>query len=316
MAKLNPLLSKASWMESGDIRPYVFVRPENKIAHPGTRHKLDWFSHGAVYKDPLDVAEVNFADRMYSIEERAFGPSNMAMPRWVFYDCAVMPGFVAGFAARPSALSKEVCQILDPEVHPATNSPMSKSSVPEAKALLAKGLKDMDWVPLSLFIIIPTMHKGEWVAHNLCSVNSLLPKEHQFYGLGFLSKAFGLWYANVEQCSGMTQWGSPALKLHSHYGHLEVIGAYAPVHSHAKTVTYRAQVNTTCWEQFFTREKDLAFLENYGPSEHILDPKNEQSMLDLQKRIENDEGPFYLNAMEIADKNLEDALTIYKPKGD
>jgi hypothetical protein len=39
-------------------------------------------------------------------------------------------------------------------------------------------------------------------------------------------------------------------------------------------------------------------------------------MLDLQKRIENDEGPFYLNAMEIADKNLEDALTIYKPKGD
>src|SRR5437868_8416126 len=255
MGKMNPLLSRAEWMESGDIKPYVFVRPENKIAHPGTRHKLDWFSQGSIYKDPLDIAEVNFADRIYSIEERAFGPSNMAMPRWVFYDCAVMPGFVAGFAARPSALSPEVRKALDPQKFPATGSQNPKA---------IKSLDEMDWVPLSLFIIIPTMHKGEWVAHNLCSVNSLLPKEHQFYGLGFLSKAFGLWYANVEQCSGMTQWGSPALKLHSNFGHLEVVGSYAPVHSHAKTITYRAQVNTNCWEQFFSKEQDLAFLENYG----------------------------------------------------
>ncbi|RYZ81083.1 MAG: hypothetical protein EOP06_24130 [Proteobacteria bacterium] len=74
-------------------------------------------------------------------------------------------------------------------------------------------------------------------------------------------------------------------------------------------------MNTTCWEQFFTRDQDLAFLENYGPSELSIDPKNEQSMIDVQKRIENEEGPFYLNAMEIAAKNLNDSLTIYKPKG-
>ncbi|MBK9322077.1 MAG: hypothetical protein IPM97_03800 [Bdellovibrionaceae bacterium] len=311
----NPLLSKVNWIESGDIRPYVFVRPENQIAHPGTRHKLDWFSHTPIYKDPLDISELNFADRIYSIEERAFGPSNMAMPRWVFYDCAVMPGFVAGFAARPSALKKEVRDVLDLKKFPASDSPVFKSTEPRAKSLLAKSLDEMDWVPLSLFIIIPTMHKGEWVAHNLCSVNSLLAKEHQFYGLGFLSKAFGLWYANVEQCSGMTQWGSPALKLHTHFGHLEVIGSYAPVHSHSKTITYRAQVNTRCWEQFFTREDDLAFLENYGPSELQIDPKNEQSMIDIQKKLELGEGPFYLNAMEIAAKNLDESLTIYKPKG-
>src|SRR5437868_8283713 len=264
MGKMNPLLSRAEWMESGDIKPYVFVRPENKIAHPGTRHKLDWFSQGSIYKDPLDIAEVNFADRIYSIEERAFGPSNMAMPRWVFYACAVMPGFVAGFAAKPAALAKEVREVLDPRKFPATGSPIFKSQTAEAQALTAKSLDAMDSVPLSLFIIIPTMHKGEWVAHNLCSVNSLLSKESQFHGLGFLSKAFGLWYANVEQCSGMTQWGSPALKLRSHFGHLEVVVAYAPVHSHAKTITYRAQVNTNCWEQFFSKEQDLAFLENYG----------------------------------------------------
>lgn len=316
MAKLNPILKKASWMESGDIRPYVFVRPENQIAHPGTRHKLDWFCHEAVYKDPLDIVEINFADRMYSIEERAFGPSNMAMPRWVFYDCAVMPGFVAGFAAKPSALSKTARDILDPRKYPATGSPIHRSMLPETKMLIADSLDQMDWVPLSLFIIIPTMHKGEWVAHNLCSVNSLLPQEEQFYGLGFLSKAFGLWYANVELCSGMTQWGGPAIKLHSNYGHLEVIGAYAPLHSHAKTITYRAQVNTACWERFFTKEEDLAFLENYGATKLTIDPKDEVSMLRLQEKIENEnEGPFYLSAREIAAKRLDEPLTVYAPKG-
>ncbi len=308
---MNSLLEKALWLENDDIRPYVFVRPENQIAQPGSVHRLDWFQkQQPIFKNPLDVKEAAFADRIYSLEERAFGPSNMAMPRWVFYDCAAMPGFVAGFAARPKALSKAVRDMLDPKKYPATNSPIKTSQVLKE----IESLDEMDWVPLSLFIIIPTMHKGEWVAHNLCSVNSLVPKEDQFYGLGFLSKAFGLWYANVEQCSGMTQWGSPALKLHSHYGHLEVIGAYAPVHSHAKTITYRVQVNTHCWEKFFNKEADYAFLENYGPTGELIDPKSEESMLHLQQRIERTEGPFFLSAGEIAQKKLDEPLMIYNLK--
>jgi hypothetical protein len=307
---LDPLLAKASWMKSEDIRPYVFVRPENQIAQPGSFHRLNWFQEEPIFKDPLQIKELAFADRIYSIEERAFGPSNMAMPRWVFYDCAVMPGFVAGFAARPSSLSKELRDALDPLKFPASNSPIKKSGVLKE----VTSLDDMDWVPLSLFIIIPTMHKGEWVAHNLCSVNSLLPSGQGFYGLGFLSKAFGLWYANVEQCSGMTQWGSPALKLHSHYGHLEVIGAYAPVHSHAKTITYRVQVNTHCWEKFFNKQEDLAFLENYGPTGTHIDPVDEKSMLHFQDRIEQRGGPFFLSASEIAHKKLDEKLTIYNLK--
>ncbi len=307
---LDQILAKADWLNNEDIRPYVFVRPENKIANPGTYHRLDWFKQQPIIKNPLDVREIAFADRIYSLEERAFGPSNMAMPRWVFYDCAVMPGFVAGFAAKASVLKKAVKDVLDPKKFPASLSPIKTSNVLKE----IESLDDMDWVPLSLFIIIPTMHKGEWVAHNLCSVNSLLPKEEQFYGLGFLSKAFGLWYANVEQCSGMTQWGSPALKLHSHFGHLEVIGAYAPVHSHAKTITYRVEVNTNCWEKFFNKEPDLAFLEKYGPTDRVIDPLSEASMIDLQSRIESNEGPFYLSAGEIARKMLDESLKIYSVK--
>lgn len=288
--KLNPLLKKASWMESGDIRPYVFVRPENSIQNPGNRHGIDWFLHEPIFKNPLAMSEIDFAEHIYWIEGRAFGPAGMEMPRWVFYDCAIAPGFVAGFACHRDKLP------------------------PGIKAVM-QDRPNQEWVPLSLFIIIPTMHRGEWVAHNLCTVNSLLKnKEDHLYGLGFLSKAFGLWYANVEQCTGFTQWGSPALKLHSHYGHLEVIGSYAPVHSHAKTVTYRANILTSCWEKFFSREADLAFLENYGPTEFKIDPKNEKSMIELQTRIEKGEGPFYLNAGEIAANSLTDPLTIYRPK--
>lgn len=307
---MNEILKKANWLNSNDIRPYVFVRHENKIANPGTVHRLDWFPYAPIIKDSFDVSELAFADRIYSLEERAFGPSNMAMPRWVFYDCAVIPGFVAGFAIRSRALSQILRELLDPKKYPATSSPIKTSKVLKE----IESLDEIEWVPLSLFIIIPTMHKGEWVAHNLCSVNSLLPKAEQFYGLGFLSKAFGLWYANVEQCSGMTQWGSPALKLHSHFGHLEIIGAYAPVHSHAKTITYRVQVNTHCWEKFFHKEPDLAFLENYEPTGEYIDPLSEKSMLDLQRKIEKEQGPFFLSAGEIALKNLSEKLSLYRLK--
>lgn len=286
----NIFAQKVGWFSNPDIRPYIYVRDENHISKPGQRHRLDWFQKAPIYKDPLDLKELPFAEYIYHIENIAFGPSAMPMPRWVFYDCAVMPGFVCGFAYKRDKLP-----------------PTIKSLLPDYGPI--------DYVPLSLFIIIPTMHKGEWVAHNLCSVNSLLKKDDQFYGLGFLSKAFGLWYANVEQCSGMTQWGSPALKLHSHYGYLEVIGAYAPVHSHAKTITYRAQVNSNSWELFFTKEPDLEFLESYEPTDLMIDPIKESSMIALQEKIQNNEGPFYLSASEVLSKDLKAPLSIYRPKG-
>ena len=287
--KINPLLAKASWLESGDIRPYVFVRPENQIANPGTRWKLDWFMHEPIYKNPLNLNEMAFADAVLQIEWKSFGKQDLAIPRWVFYDCAAMPGFIAGFAGRTNKISKTILKELNYS-------------------------EKEEWCPLSLFIIIPTMHKGEWVAYDLCAVNSFLPEEERLYGLGFLSKAFGLWYANVEQCSGMTQWGSPSLKLHSNYGHMEIIGSYAPLHTHAKTMTYRCEVNTASWEKFFTKEDDLSFVEKYGPSGKTIDPQSEQSMIELQNKIQNQEGPFYLSASEIGKKSLNEPLTVYHLK--
>ena len=66
--QMSDLLKKANWMENDDIRPYVFVRPENQIAHPGSAHRLNWFNKKPVMKDPLDIPELAFADRIYSLD--------------------------------------------------------------------------------------------------------------------------------------------------------------------------------------------------------------------------------------------------------
>ncbi len=282
------------WLENPDIRPYVFVRQENRIVFPGQLFELDWFPREPIYKNPLHMENLPFADRILDLETRLFAQANMAMPRWVFYDCGVMPGFVAGFAARPKALSQKVKEVI------------GASSGLES-------LDSEDWVPLSLFIIIPTMGEGEWVAHNLSSINALLPKIERFYGLGFLTKAFALWYANIEICCGMTQWGSPSLKLHSHYGAFEVLTAYTPVHSYAQTLTYRLSVDPRYWCHFFDQKPNKEFMEKYEEAGFQVHPKEDKSLKSFQRKIELGEGPFFLDANEILSQPLDEPLRVYRP---
>lgn len=282
---------KMDWLKDENIRPYVFVRQANRIANPGSLHKgLDWFKgKEPLYKDPLRVDEVDFANHILVLESGAFDASGMAMDRWVFYDCAIMPGFVAGFAARTSSLSENMKKKL-------------------------KVNNDLEWTPLSLFIIIPTIAKSEWVAHNLCSANSLLEKEERLWGLGFMSKAFGLWYANIETCIGMTQWSSPALKLHSHYGYFKIVTAYTPVHTYATTLTYRLDVNTSHWPGFLGDPVNYTFKQKFVEAGFDVHRQDEESLKAFQKRIEANEGEFFLDAEEILHKNLEEPLAVYRKK--
>lgn len=287
IANADPRLG---WMSDQNIRPYVFVRPENRIHRPGALHSLDWFPHEVLYKNPLEMDQVNFADRILALETKAFASSNMAMPRWVFYDCAIVPGFVAGFAHRTASLPEPLKRVLVVE-------------------------DGDEWTPLSLFIIIPTMSdKGEWVAHNLCSVNSLLAKEDQFYGIGFLSKAFGLWYANVRTCCGMTQWTSPSVRLHAHYGDFEVLTAYTPVHSYSRTLTYRVKVDVHAWSSFITKDERGDFKARYEPTGFEVDPMSEASLISFQRRLERREGSYFLDSNETVTKSLTEPLTVYRRK--
>lgn len=283
--------SRLAWFDSDKIQPYVYVRDENRITQPGTEISIDWFEKkNPVYINPLRMDQVEFGNQILELEARAFGPANMAMPRWVFYDCAITPGFVAGFCIRYQHLSDEL------------------------KTLMPYAGKH-EWVPLSLFIIIPTMSlDGEWVAHNLCTVNSLLPKQSSMYGLGFLSKAFGLWYANVKTCCGFTQWGNPAVRLHSYYGPFEILTAYTPIHSYSRTLTYRVKLESSSWQHFFNKQPQTAFSQKFIMTGYSVDPKEDSSLKEIQKKLEDKEGPFFLDAHEVLTKNLGESLHLFKPK--
>ena len=280
---------KLSWLAGDKLRPYVYVRPENRIAEPGKRFALNWFAMEPLLKNPLCMDEVDFADQILRLESRAFAATNMPMPRWVFYDCAIVPGFVAGFAMHHSVAPQEVLDILQPK-------------------------PNTEWLPISLFIIIPTMAPKEWVAHNLCSVNALIPASHHVYGLGFLTKAFGLWYANVEMLCGVTQWASPAVRLHTHYGDFEVLTSYTPVHSFPRTLTYRMVTDSREWKRFFTHETSTHFAEKYEYAGFDVDPKSDASLIAFQRKLESKGERYFLNSAQLRAESLDAILKVYKFK--
>lgn len=277
-----------AWMDGEKVRPYVFVRSQNRIQNPG-KSKLDWFPFTPIIKNAQAMAEGAFTDQILNLENTVFG-EKLAMPRWVFYDCAIMPGVTAGFAIHRSAAPASVLKV-------------------------CKSPDDAEWIPLSLFVIIPTMQPGEWVAHNLSSINTALPEADRFYGLGFLSKAFGLWYANIETCCGMTQWRGPALRLHSHYGDLEIVTAFTPSHTVAQTLTYRLRVNSSEWDSFFTHKHAPRFRNDYRPAGFQVVRKDESSLVDLQTRLEKGSGPYFLSAEEILERDIDSELTVFSPSG-
>lgn len=285
--KREQINAKASWLGQSWIRPYIYSRPANAIKVPGSLYELDWFQQSILQFNAFRMSDVHFADQILKLEGMAFTASNMITPRWVFYDCGLMPGLVTGFAIQRNRLSEDALRILTP-------SP------------------DLEWVPLSLYIMIPSVAKEEWVAHNLSSSNALLGINDRYYALGFLSKAFGLWYANVKFLCGMTQWLSPAIKLHSHYGDFEVLTAYTPVHTHSETLTYRCRIHPSYWASFFqpTNLDDVS--KKFVKSPLVLNPKDAESLKFLQTHLEAGQGPYYLNPKEIRTLPLGSPLQVFR----
>jgi len=282
---------RLNWFDNENVRPYVFVREDLRVKNPGSLYDIDWFDNSEpIWFNPLHQGQVEYSNLILNLETKAFASSGLGMERWVFYDCAIMPGFVAGFAHRTKTL---------PDVF--------------KKALGVEELK-REWTPISLFIVIPTMKPGEWFAHNLCSINSLLERKDKFYGLGYLTKAFGLWYANIQNCCGATQWESPALRLHTLYGNFELLTTYTPTHSYSKTITYRLDVKPNRWRKFFWPEPSDSFEEQFVRSGEQIIPTNEESLISWQDRLEKNEGPFYLRSYEILSSPLSGPYNIYKGK--
>lgn len=171
--------------------------------------------------DPMRTSSATFVDLLQRLDALTFGPEGMPMDKWVFYNCAELPGFLYGFAAAAEELTRHEREVYG--VPSSYDGP----------------------VPLSMYIAMPMYERGSWFGHNLASLNRTFP-ERDLHHLGTMTKAIALEAFRVERFVGATQWSSKALYIHTKFGPLDIQTAYTPAHSIPETLTYAFDVTDTC----------------------------------------------------------------------
>ncbi len=207
--------------------------------------------------DPTRMASAAFLHRLQTLDQLTFGPEGMPMPRWVFYDCAELPGAIFGFSMPARRLPAEVRRQL--------------------------GTEDPDaLVPLSMYIAIPMKPPAVWFGHNLASLNPVFP-DLGLAGLASITKAVGLAVFRCGTQFGATQWDSEALDIHTRFGPLELITAWTPAHSEAATLTYRFDITE---QRLRHALGDPSAKLAYPEPELEVDQADEELMQRLQAEIE------------------------------
>jgi len=153
-------------------------------------------------------------DLLQKLDGQSFGPSSMAMEKWVFFDCGEMPGGIAGFLIDAKHLSTE---------------DLSKFGLPA---------NYQGMVPVSMYIAIPMALQNSWFGHNLSSANKII--DFDLSGLGLLTKAIGIEIFKIRNLLGATQWNSSALHIHLQLSDMKILSSYTPAHSHPNTMTYQS----------------------------------------------------------------------------
>lgn len=109
--------------------PYLVASPHGAAADPRPL-PADFGAAELNRLDPHRTAHEAFLTLLQRLDKRAYGPADMVLPRWAFYDCAEVPGGVFGFAERRG-----------------------------------NGL-----APLSMLVAIPMLPEGAWHVYGLCAV--------------------------------------------------------------------------------------------------------------------------------------------------
>jgi len=207
--------------------------------------------------DPLRVSSSAFLNILSRLDALTFGPVGLSMPRWVFYDCAEMPGGIFGFARPAAAVPEWVRRALHVE----------------------EGYEGP--VPLSMYVAIPMLEPGAWHTYTLCSLNEVAPGSAPA-GLRLLTQAAGLHTFGIEAAVGATQWRSPKLSVHARFGPLDLLTAWTPAHSDPWTLTFRFPVDPDRIERALAPE-------TVAPTRHDVrwvDCDDERELRSLQAEIE------------------------------
>ncbi|MDF1563881.1 MAG: hypothetical protein P1V51_12605 [Deltaproteobacteria bacterium] len=237
--------------------PYFVSSPLGAIPYPGEAPLGIEVAEEHRY-DPHKVASGDFLHALQRLDELTFGPVGMTMPRWVFYDCAEVPGGIFGFGRPAAELPDWVRRGLDVPVD-------------------YVGL-----VPLSMYVAIPMLEAGAWHTYTLCTINEVAPGAAPT-NLGVLTEAAALSIFQVKLAYGATQWRSRKLKVHSRFGPLELLTAWTPAHSDPSTTTFRFPVEPA------RIEAALAMDDHPRPSgEDIewIDCDDREALVALQTRLE------------------------------
>lgn len=195
-----------------DCEPYLVAR--DAVRARLSTHPLDIDIPRENIVDPQRAGHEVFLGLLKHVNELTYAPLGLPMPDWVFYDCAVMPGAVFGFARRAVEI--------EPWFKRALNVP------PDYTGL----------VPVSIFICIPTVRRDAALVYTLCSVNQVAVGAAP-EGLWRLTLALGIQAFHLHHMMVVSQWRSPQLGLYAGLGPLELITAWTPAHDNPATCTFK-----------------------------------------------------------------------------
>lgn len=189
--------------------PYVY----------GTSWNVEQLALDADLSEDIEVLEFSdpefelFAELWVRGNQLAFGGlEDMGMPSWVFVDCVVMSFAAVGFMLPAAGVPDEIRRELQ---------------VPDGYD---------GWVPISEYSICPTVEDDTVAAFSLQS-------RIEGAGVGTRTKALGLYTADVDFQTGVTQYTSPALRVHTRFGPMEVLVDRPPAHDHSEeSLAYRLHV--------------------------------------------------------------------------
>ncbi len=239
-------------------QPYVLA---TRMVAP----RLEWEPLGFDLKkrglvlDPQSRHNETFLQMMQNLDRLSFGPHGMAMPKWVFYDCGVMPSAVFGFCGPATSLEPWVRRAL--EVPDGYTGP----------------------VPLTIFIAIPTPEPGAWFTHTLCSINQVAEGAAPA-GLRLLSLCLGVRLLKAEMLYGTLQWRSDRIGSFVGIGPLELVTAYTPAHSFRRSLTFRLRLKRFLVEAALIKPGTSP---GAPPATHMLDVDDEAALVALQSELEN-----------------------------
>ncbi len=198
--------------------PYLVASSHGAAAEP--RPGPPGVRLGALNRlDPHRAANAPFLTLLQRLDEKNYGPADMALPRWAFYDCGEVPGGLFGFAQPVEQVPQSLRDAIGIE--------------PDYRGL----------VPLSMLLAIPMLSPGAWHVYGLCSVDEAAAEALQGPLLLLLTLAVGLTVLGVQRAYGAAQWGSSELAAHGRFAPLDLLTAWTPAHSHPDTLTWRFEVS-------------------------------------------------------------------------